>query len=136
MQTAIQRFMYGRNGVDQLARFSVWTLLLFDLLTMVIRRFSAALGDIMYWAAMIAWGWMLFRIFSRNLWKRQEENRKFMMWSYDLRTKISGAKQRHADTDHKYYTCKTCRTVCRVPVNKGTIIITCPKCGSQFKVRT
>ena len=48
----------------------------------------------------------------------------------------AGAKARHADKDHKYFTCKTCGTVCRVPVGKGKIIITCPKCGAQIQAKT
>ena len=43
---------------------------------------------------------------------------------------------RHADKAHKYFTCKNCKTICRVPVGKGKIVITCPKCGAQIHART
>ena len=46
------------------------------------------------------------------------------------------AKARHADKAHKYFTCKNCKTICRVPVGKGKIVITCPKCGAQIHART
>jgi len=49
-----------------------------------------------------------------------------------VKNKSAGAKARHADKDHKYFTCKACGTICRVPVGKGKIIITCPKCGGQI----
>jgi RNase P subunit RPR2 len=78
----------------------------------------------------------LFRMFSKNLYKRREENSKFLQKTWKLRNQISGAKARHADKDHKYFTCKQCKTVCRVPVGKGKIIITCPKCGAKIEARS
>ena len=54
-----------------------------------------------------------------------------MNWWWKQKNAFSGAKARHADKEHKYFTCKTCRTICRVPVGKGKIVITCPKCGKK-----
>ena len=48
----------------------------------------------------------------------------------------SAAKARKADTDHKYFTCGTCKAVCRVPAGKGKIVITCPKCGAKIQAKT
>ena len=48
----------------------------------------------------------------------------------------SGAWARHADKEHKYFTCKNCKAICRVPVGKGNIVITCPKCGAQIRAKT
>ena len=45
-------------------------------------------------------------------------------------------KARHADKEHKYFTCKSCKTICRVPAGKGKIVITCPKCGAEIKAKT
>ena len=79
---------------------------------------------------------ILFRMFSKNLCKRQAENGKFMNWLWSVKNKNAGAKARHADKDHKYFTCKQCKAICRVPVGKGKIIITCPKCGAQIHAKT
>ena len=46
------------------------------------------------------------------------------------------SRARRADRDHRYFVCKKCGAVCRVPVGKGKIIITCPKCGAQIHART
>ena len=46
-----------------------------------------------------------------------------------------GPRPRRADKDHKYFTCK-CGAVCRVPVGRGKIVITCPKCGQKINAKT
>ena len=136
MRAGLARFMYGRNGVDQLGLTVVWTCLILDLLSMLISGRSPMAGTILYWIAMVSWVYALFRIFSKNLYKRRSENAKFTGWLWKMKSARSGAKARHADKDHKYFTCKQCKTICRVPVGKGNIIITCPKCGAQIKAKT
>jgi len=79
---------------------------------------------------------LIFRMFSKNLYKRREENQKWVNWWWRVKNKNAGAKARHADKDHKYFTCKQCKTICRVPVGKGKIIITCPKCKAQIQAKT
>ncbi len=36
--------------------------------------------------------------------------------------------------DHRLATCEKCGTKMRIPVNKGTIKVSCPKCGNKFTV--
>ena len=43
------------------------------------------------------------------------------------------SRNRDADREHRYFTCKNCKAICRVPAGKGRIVITCPKCGAQIK---
>ena len=134
---AIARFMYGRNGMDQLN-----TALLRGYLALFIAQMVFSLAkleggamvcEILLWPLMVL---ILFRMFSKNLCKRQAENGKFMNWLWSVKNKKAGAKARHADKDHKYFTCKQCKAICRVPVGKGKIIITCPKCGAQIHAKT
>ena len=137
MRSGLLRMMYGRNGMDQLNRALLWCYI--GLLLM--QTVFAALGKtlpvrILYavlWALLV---WILFRMFSRNLYKRQEENRKWMTFWWKLRSSQAGAKARHADKAHKYFTCKNCKTICRVPAGKGKIVITCPKCGAEIHGRS
>ena len=79
---------------------------------------------------------IFFHMFSKKLYKRQGENTKYLNWIWGMKNRSQGAKARHADKDHKYFTCKQCKTICRVPVGKGKIIITCPKCGAQIQAKT
>ena len=129
---AIARFMYGRNGMDQLNLVLMWVVLILDVVTMLVQRNHAAVSMVLYWLSMAGWVYVLFRMFSKNLSKRRGENQKFVNWVWRMKSSRAGAKERHADKDHKYFTCKNCKTICRVPVGKGKIIITCPKCGAQI----
>ena len=133
---AIVRFMYGRNGMDQLNRVLFWgymgTFLAQVLFSALRWQVPALICEILLWSLMVL---LLFRMFSKNLPKRREENQKFMNWFWKIKSNAAGAKARRADRDHKYFTCK-CGAVCRVPVGKGKIVITCPKCGEKIHAKT
>ena len=133
MQNALIRFMYGRNGFDPLNRFLFWVVLILDIASIFLARGESPLGGILSLVVTAAWLLLLFRTFSRNLAKRREENQKFVGWWWKVKNKTAGAKARHADRDHKYFTCKSCGAICRVPVGKGKIVITCPKCRSRIE---
>ena len=81
-------------------------------------------------------GLILWRTFSRNMSKRRAENRRFLNWWLPLKSRAAGAKARRADKEHRYFTCKNCKTICRVPAGKGKIEITCPKCGHKLIVKS
>ena len=59
-----------------------------------------------------------------------------MQFWWKLRSGAQGAKARHADKEHKYFTCRNCKTICRVPMGKGKVEITCPKCGAKIYGKT
>ena len=103
--------------------------LIFSLLRLWI---PARICESLLWVLMV---FILFRMFSKNLTKRRAENQKWVNWWWRVRSS-SGARARHADKEHKYFTCKQCKTICRVPVGKGKIIITCPKCGAQIHAKS
>ena len=135
---ALQRLMYGRNGSDQLGRAAIVAALVLDVVSMfaIRNRHLQLVGILLYWVAMALLLYAIFRAFSKNLYKRREENSKFLQWTWKVKNGRSAAKARQADTAHKYFTCKNCKTICRVPVGKGKVIITCPKCGAQIHGKT
>ena len=138
IRNALARFMYGRNGVDQLNVALLWGYILLwipqFILALTLRSgLLDLLFDLVGLALLVV---MFFRIFSRNLARRRAENQRFVNWWWRMKSSRQGARERHADKDHKYFTCKNCRTICRVPVGKGNIVITCPKCGAQIRART
>ena len=128
--------MYGRNGMDQMNRTLLWGyigILVAQLVFNLLRLWTPArVCEVLLWILMVV---ILFRMFSKNLPKRREENQKFMSWVWKSRNSAAGAKARRADKEHKYFTCK-CGAVCRVPVGKGKIVITCPKCGAKIEAKT
>jgi len=115
MRAALQRFMAGRSGVDQLNI----ALLILGMALSVIGSFSG-LG-IVYTLAYVPLLFGLYRMFSRNLAARQREN----AW-------LLGLLRRLKDRTHRYFRCPKCRQMVRVPKGKGKISIRCPKCGENF----
>lgn len=115
----IRRFMYGRYGNDQLGIF----LLLLGVVLALLGSFTKLywLGFLAYIPLVVA----IFRMYSRNVYKRRAENQRFLQAFGPLR-----------DRQHRYYTCPRCRQKIRVPRGKGKIRITCPKCGERFEKKT
>lgn len=130
--------MYGRNGMDQLNRSLFWLYIVLWLVGSLIGTVleSAVLNVIVNGLMWVLFVILFFRMFSRNLYKRREENQKWVNWLWRVKSNHAGAKARHADKEHKYFTCKACKTICRVPAGKGKIIITCPKCGAKIEAKT
>ena len=135
---ALSRFMYGRNGVDQLNLALLWAyILLWIPQTVLVLALRLEILDILFDLVRLAVVvFMFYRIFSRDLSRRRSENQRFLNWWWRRKSSFQGARARHADKTHKYFTCKNCKTICRVPVGKGKIVITCPKCGAQIQART
>lgn len=132
LRNGLSRFMYGRNGADQLGLCIIWAAILLDIIGMLVKKVPL-LPSIVGAVSTVMVLWALFRVFSRNLEKRRAENAVFLqkVW-WPLKRKLSSGKQQRMDKEHKYFTCPNCKTVCRVPVGKGRIVITCPKCGREI----
>lgn len=127
MREKLARFMIGRNGVDDLARFESW-FVLFVLILSIFTR--SGLLDLIA-IALIAH--MYFRVFSRNVSKRYEENQKFLNFRYDWTVKWNRKKKHFEQRKiYKFYKCPMCKQEVRVPRGHGKICITCPKCREEF----
>jgi hypothetical protein len=137
IKNALIRFMYGRNGADKLGQVMLWVYLGIMVLQLIFGSLEwtalAVVCQLLMYVLMFV---ILFRMFSRNLGKRRAENQRFVNWWWRVKNSRGAAKARRADTDHKYFTCGKCKTVCRVPAGKGKVIITCPKCGTQIQAKT
>lgn len=76
-------------------------------------------------------------MFSRDIGKRSMENYKFCMLFSPVYDWIKKCQRRSKDLKtHKYFKCPTCNIKLRVPRGKGKILITCPKCNTQFTKKT
>ena len=67
----LERFMYGRYGTDKLSVVMVWT----ALVVMIVNSFINSL--IIYLIELFLIGYAFFRMFSKNVGKRYQENKKF-----------------------------------------------------------
>ena len=135
---ALSRFLYGRNGTDQLGTAVLVVYLALMILRSVVVMFThshlaAGLLDVAMAAAAAVFLW---RFLSRNLEKRRAENARFLAWWQPRRAGLAAARARRLDREHRYFTCKTCGTVCRVPARKGRIELTCPRCGGTRRVKS
>ena len=138
LRIASGRFMLGRNGMDQLNYALLWAYLALCVIRAIVVMATRSLlvGRIFDIAADIVVVGILYRVLSRNVAKRQAENLRFLNWWRRTKRLTDGAVKRYRDKEHKYYTCKQCGTLCRVPTGKGNIVITCPKCGAKIQAKT
>lgn len=130
-QNALSRFMAGRYGSDQ---FNIFLLVLAVVL-MILNLFFIrnSFVSTIVWLLLI---YNLFRTYSRNIYKRREENEKYLALLQPLQKRINIIKKNHQDKEHKYFLCPSCKQMVRVPRGRGKITITCPKCKHQFDKRS
>lgn len=153
----IRQFMYGRYGqIDNLNKFLLLTGFILYLVAAILSRFTAVglfiniLSSVMFVLAIV-------RMLSKQVYKRSAENLKYM----ELKTKIAGkfgknssntygygssqsrdksykqgattAKVRPVrDPAYKYFKCRKCKKIVRVPINHGKVELTCKNCGHTF----
>ena len=118
-----QRFMQGRYGRDKLNMTILWVGVAACVLSMLMP--FPLLKPLLWLGSYILMFWAIFRAFSRNIYKRYQENRKYLLFS-----------ERIKDREHKHFDCPRCRQPVRVPRGKGKIAITCPKCKEKFIKKT
>ncbi|WP_394524513.1 hypothetical protein [Lacrimispora sp. JR3] len=121
------RFMAGRYGADKLCRYLI------------------GISLVLMFAGVFVWNTWLdvlaiiflaicyFRMFSKNIGKRFEENQKFERLLFRItevfkkwRYKIQQMRQYHI------YHCPNCSQKIRIPRGKGKVSIHCPKCNTDF----
>lgn len=134
--------MAGRYGSDQLNIGLMVAYLLLIFLANLLRL------PLLSTLALVLLIWGIFRIFSRNVSKRYQENavflkywRKIVQWfrqsSYRFESWRSRTLNRMNDKKtHRYYRCPHCKNTLRVPKGKGKIVITCPVCHTEFTKKT
>jgi predicted membrane protein len=121
------RFMIGRYGADKLSRFLIGFSLVLLLAGVFIRN---SWVDIL---AFLLMALCYFRMFSKNIRKRFDENQKFERLSFRVtevfkkwRFKIQQMRQYHI------YKCPSCSQKIRIPRGKGKVSIHCPNCKTEF----
>jgi len=124
MRMGLQRFMTGRYGqMDKLNSLLLWIGMIVVLVSMFMP--AGVLTLILPLTSYVLLGIALWRMLSRNVYKRARENRKYL-----------SMLERCKDREHRYYSCPQCRQDIRVPRGKGKIAITCPKCREKFIKKT
>ena len=127
MREKMIHFMRGRYGVDQLGMFLAG----FSFFLMVINIFiKNPIISIVVFGLLV---YLYFRMFSRNIVKRSDENTLYLKKTFKIRTRISREKgYMQLRKTHHIYHCPSCRQRIKIPRGKGKISITCPKCSKEF----
>ena len=146
----LMRFMQGRYGGDQ---FNFFLIIASFLLEVTGNIFGIR---IIYWIGVAMILFAIYGMFSRNIYKRQQENIRFMSFFgritgrkkcggyYENRggQNMGGNRQQRENrrpkdkTVYCYYNCPSCMQQVRVPAGKGKVRIKCPKCGNVFETHS
>ena len=127
MKEKFMRFMQGRNGFDQFAQFLNKVTLVVLILSIFIK------WPPIYYLGLALLIYMYFRVLSKNIPKRYEENQKFCNLRYDAAIKWNNWKKEWQQRKiYCFYRCPMCNQKVRVPKGRGKICITCPKCKAEF----
>lgn len=124
INNAARRFMYGRYGMDSLSK----TIFVFSLILLLLS--SVTRISFLYAIALVLLIWGYFRVFSKNIAKRRRE-----LSVYTGKLNLIKSRWRDRKT-HRYFRCRACKQMLRVPKGKGKIQITCRKCGVKMQKKT
>ncbi len=130
IRNALQRFMYGRYGNDQLNM----ALLVLYLALFLVYTFTGF--DLLYWISFALLILSLFRLLSRNPARRRAENAKFLRVAGPALQWLRLQRTIRRDKEHRYFRCPNCGQQLRVPRGKGKITVTCRSCGAVFEKKS
>ena len=113
MMNRLRQFMIGRYGVDELG---IFMLIVYVVLSVINIFVSTPVIVLICYAIFFLW---VFRAFSRNIYKRQQENQKFLVISKPFRAMINLWKRKFKEKDtSRFFKCTGCKQTIRVPKGK------------------
>lgn len=126
----LSQFMYGRNGSDMLGN----AILILYLALFVVNIFVSS--PVIFLIELVLVGYLLFRMMSRNTYKRQRENAWFCGIGRKIKGRFGLLKNEWRDRKtHIYYKCPHCKKVLRLPKIKGKHTVNCPCCHTKFDIK-
>ena len=136
----LARFLYGRYGADSLYN----ALFVFELILLFVGTVLNILGNaapvlalisiFFYVTALGLLIWAIYRFFSRNIPKRRQENEAWLRFASKFKRQKKPTLPLETPT-HVFRACPKCRSVLRLPREKGKHQVKCPRCGERFGVK-
>lgn len=130
MKEKFYRFMQGRYGIDQLNSF----LMIVCVICFIVNMFIGSI--VLTFIAYVTWLFVIFRMFSKNIYARNRENDKYLNFFSPLSRWLKLKLMSKQDPSNKYFSCPKCKQMVRVPKGHGTVVVTCPNCQNKFEKRT
>lgn len=130
----VAAFMMGRHGADELYFF----IISLGFILMIINIFvtHSIVSYVMTAVEFALLGFATFRIFSKSIYKRQQENQRFLKLIEKPKKHINLQKCKIRDRKtHVYRKCPSCKNNLRLPKQKGKHTVVCPCCKNRFDVR-
>ena len=123
-------FFQGRYGIDELYKFLFILFWIIAILSIFIRN------PIIYLLEILICVFMFYRSLSRNIYKRQSENMRYLKMRDKVKGKITLQKRKWSERKtHIYRKCPNCKAEIRLPKKKGKHVCTCPRCKKDFEVK-
>ena len=130
MKEKFYRFMQGRYGIDQLNSF----LMIVCVICFIVNMFIGSI--VLTFIAYGTWLFVIFRMFSKNIYARNRENDKYLNFFSPLSRWLKLKLMSKQDPSNEYFSCPKCKQMVRVPKGHGTVVVTCPNCQNKFEKRT
>ena len=123
-------YMVGRYGIDRLYHFLLALCFILIVINLFVNSIILSLAE----SGLIIY--TFYRVMSRNIYKRQQENEKFIKFADKPKKffNLQKCKRRDKDT-HVYRKCPSCKNNLRLPKQKGKHTVVCPCCKNRFDVR-
>ncbi len=120
------QFMIGRYGNDELNR----ALMIASLVCLVLSIF----WGVFYLVALALMLWSIFRTYSKNIPARMRERDTYNRLIGKVCTKCRLYKRMWVERKtHRYFKCKQCKAVIRIPKGRGEVDVGCPRCHTRTK---
>lgn len=130
IKQAMNRFMYGRYGADELSKAICILMIVLAIINLVLKSYTVYLLNSVLVIILV------FRMFSKNSFNRQQENKKYLSLKGSITAKFKLIKMRIRDRKNcRYRKCPACKSIMKLPVKKGKHTVICRNCSYEFGVR-
>ena len=129
MINKIRKFMYGRYGIDELYSFLFKVYIFIFILNIFLKL------EFISYIELFLVLFIFYRVFSKNIYKRSNENVKYLKLKKEFINFFKKNKTIKYDKDHIYRKCRKCHKILKLPLpyERGIKTIKCPKCGTRKK---
>ena len=125
----LQRFMYGRYGVDNFYRFITIIIYILLIIGFISKKISFTLAALLFLII------NTMRCFSKNINRRQRENQKYLNIKNTITSFFKLQVRKIKEKDYTFKKCPHCKQTLRLPKKKGKHTVNCPKCHKDFEIR-